>query len=94
MPVLIYHFEGKPIYLNLDNFDGYDSEYYEYDVDIDEWYDFITDMFTKEYKLEKQTARNILDDCDLWDIYEERYETDAEDYFYDKAYEEWSNNGE
>ena len=25
--------------------------------------------------------------------YEERYETDAEDYFYDKAYERWLNDG-
>lgn len=94
MPTLTYQFGGKPIYLSPDDFDGYDSESYEYDIDIADWYDFITAMFADEYKLKEQTARNILSDCDLWNIYEERYEADAEDYFYDKAYEEWSNNGE
>ena len=94
MPTLTYQFGGEPIYISPDDFDGYDSEYYEYNVDIDEWFDFLSQMFADEYHIDNKTAYNILSDCDLWDIYEERYETDAEDYFYDKAYEEWSNNGE
>lgn len=91
MPILTYKFNGKPIYRTPDDFDGYDIILYEYEVDIDNWYDFLSKMFADEYHINNKTAYDILSDCDLWDIYEERYEDEAQEYFYEQAYDAWTN---
>lgn len=98
MPTVKIKIPVHEIWLSTDDFDGYDCEEYDYEYDLDILHEEILECFINEYKVSIDTANAIIEDEDLWDLYEERYEEEINDSLqerlYEAAYEEWSNHGE
>lgn len=63
-------------------FDGVD---FEYDVDYGTIHDILVELFMKDYGLCLTTAKNIIDDLELWEILEEIHEEYLYELFEDDA---------
>jgi predicted neutral ceramidase superfamily lipid hydrolase len=63
-------------------FDGVD---FDYDVDYGTIHDILVELFMKDYGLCLTTAKNIIDDLELWEILEEIHEEYLYDLFEDDA---------
>ena len=63
-------------------FDGID---FEYDVDHGTIHDILVELFMKDYGLCLTTAKNIIDDLELWEILEEIHEDYLLELFEDDA---------
>lgn len=63
-------------------FDGVD---FEYDVDYGKIHDILVELFMKDYGLCLTTAKNIIDDLELWEILEEIHEEYLYELFEDDA---------
>lgn len=98
MPTIYIDILTKPLYDSDGEEDGYDTESYEYEYDYEILKEEIITAFAEEYGLDFTTATKIIDDLDLYDALEERYEDLLEEILkerlYDDAYEEWQNNKE
>lgn len=65
----------------------FDDEDYTYSVDYEEFQDFITNEFASTYGLIYETANNIIEDMDLWDLLEEDYQEAILEHFEEEARE-------
>jgi predicted neutral ceramidase superfamily lipid hydrolase len=63
-------------------FDGVD---FEYDVDYGTIHDILVELFIKDYGVCLTTAKNIIDDLELWEILEEIHEEYLYELFEDDA---------
>lgn len=70
-------------------FDGYD---YDYETDID--WEITRDLFSKEFGINKTTAKNIISEFHLWTELEERYEEEITKHYEDEAREQFEEDRE
>ena len=95
MPTIYIDIQTKPIYDHNGELDGYDTEEYEYEYDYEILQKMIIKEFAEEYNLSLDTAKQIIEDLDLYDTLEDRYsdwlEDDLKEELYDKAYAQWEN---
>ena len=94
MPTIRFEFPVAEIWLSEDDFDGYETESFDYEYDSEILHEELLVCFMDEYNLpNKDMAKSICDDYDLWDSLEEQYGFDVEDAIrdrlYDEAYEAW-----
>lgn len=89
MPYITFEFEKDLI----SEEEGYELEEYDYYYDYSILKKEIVNEFALEYNLELDKAEKIVEDLDLYDTLEERYETEIEetlkDKLYKKAYREY-----
>lgn len=72
-------------------FDGVD---FEYDVDYGVIHEILVELFMKDYGLCLTTAKNIIDDLELWEILEEIHEEYLYELFEDDARNSFEDNRE
>lgn len=93
MPVIYFEFPVKEIWLSPDDFDGYDTESYEYEYDYSILQEEIVNLLVNDYAMNVKHAHTLCSDLDLWDILEDYYEDVLDDILkerlYDEAYEEY-----
>ena len=91
MRSIIFEFPIAEIWLSPEDFDGYETEEFEYDYDNQIFYDVAASCFSEDYGIDKDIAKRIIGDFDLWDSIEEEYGSKIEDILkeqlYDEAYE-------
>lgn len=89
MPYITFKFEKELI----SEEEGYETEEFEYEYDYDILKEEIIKEFANEYNLSLEQAKEIVEDLDLYDILEERYEyeleEDIQDRLYEKAYDSY-----
>ena len=89
MPYITFKFEKELI----SEEEGYETEEFEYEYDYDILKEEIIKEFANEYNLSLEKAKEIVEDLDLYDILEERYEyeleEDIQDRLYEKAYDSY-----
>lgn len=92
MPYITFEFEKDLI----SEEEGYELEEYDYYYDYSILKKEIVNEFALEYNLELDKAEKIVEDLDLYDTLEERYENEIEetlkDKLYKKAYREYCRN--
>ena len=69
--------------------DEHHEEEYEFEVSIDDLYEAIYELFADAYDISKDSAKNIVDELDLYDQLEELFEDEIKEYFEEEAMEEW-----
>lgn len=93
MKTIVYEFPVKEIIRCNEDFDGFETESYEYDVEQDVVEDTLVEIFADFYGLKKDVAKKIVFDYDLLDMIEAEFEDDLEEWLeeicYKKAYKEW-----
>lgn len=72
-------------------FDGVD---FEYDVDYGTIHDILVELFIKDYGVCLTTAKNIIDDLELWEILEEIHEEYLYELFEDDARNQYEDSRE
>jgi hypothetical protein len=72
-------------------FDGVD---FDYDVDYGTIHDILVELFMKDYGLCLTTAKNIIDDLELWEILEETHEEYLYEIFEDDARNQYEDSRE
>lgn len=65
------------------------EEEYEFEVELDDLYEAIYELFADAYDISKDSAKNIVDELDLYDQLEELFEDEIKEYFEEEAMEEW-----
>lgn len=89
MPYITFKFEKELI----SEEEGYETEEFEYEYDYDILKEEIIKEFANEYNLSLEKAKEIVEDLELYDILEERYEyeleEDIQDRLYEKAYDSY-----
>jgi hypothetical protein len=93
MRTIIFEFPIAEIHLSSEDFDGYETEEFEYDYDSQIFYDAAASCFSEDYGIDKDSARRIIEDFDLWDAIEDQYGLEIEEtikeQLYDEAYKAW-----
>lgn len=69
--------------------DEFHEEEYEFEVSTDDLYEAIYELFADAYDISKDSAKNIVDEFDLYDQLEELFEDEIKEYFEEEAMEEW-----
>lgn len=82
MPYITIQIETKLI----SEEEGYETEDFEYEYDYDILKKEIINEFSLEYDLDLEKSKKIIEDLDLYDILEERYEYEIEETLKDKLY--------
>lgn len=83
MPYITFKFEKELISQE----EGYETEEFEYEYDYDILKEEIIKEFANEYNLSLEKAKEIVEDLDLYDILEERYEYELEEDIQNRLYE-------
>jgi hypothetical protein len=97
MPTITFEFPVKEIYLNEDDFDGYETESFEYEYDSEVLYEVLVKLFSKQFDISTKDSEHIISELDLFDVLEDYYKEELEEtlkeVLYDDAYElyqDWS----
>jgi hypothetical protein len=69
--------------------DDFHDEEYEFEVSREDLEEAIFEIFSEEYGVSLESAKNIVEEFDLYDQMEEYFEDQIKDYFEDQAMEEW-----
>ena len=72
----------------------FDDEEFEYDVGYNKIHDILVELFMKDYGLSLITARNIIDDYELYEALEEIHEDYLYELFEEDAREQFEDNRE
>ena len=83
MPYITFKFEKELISQE----EGYETEEFEYEYDYDILKEEIIKEFANEYNLSLEKAKEIIEDLDLYDILEDRYEYELEEDIQNRLYE-------
>lgn len=97
MPTITFEFPVKEIYLNEDDFDGYETESFEYEYDSKVLHEVLVKLFSEQFDISTKDSEHIISELDLWELLEYYYEGVLEEtlkeVLYDDAYElyqDWS----
>lgn len=60
---------------------------YEFDFEVDDTSEIIEQCFRKEFGTNLTQTRELIDELDLWESLEERYEDEIKEHFEEEAYE-------
>ena len=82
MPYITFKFEKELI----SEEEGYETEEFEYEYDYDILKEEIIKEFANEYNLSLEKAKEIVEDLNLYEILEERYECELEENIQDRLY--------
>lgn len=82
MPYITFKFEKELI----SEEEGYETEEFEYEYDYDILKEEIIKEFANEYNLDLEKAKEIVEDLELYEILEERYEFELEENIQDRLY--------
>lgn len=63
----------------------FEDNIYEYEIDDDE----VVEQFMREFGTSKVASKDIIDEFDLWDELQERYEYDLTVAYEDEAFEQY-----
>ena len=69
--------------------DEFHEEEYEFEVSLEDLQEALYEIFAEEYNISVESAKNIVDEFDLYDQLEECFEDEIKDYFEEEAMEEW-----
>lgn len=67
MPSITIKIPIKEIWLNEDDFDGYEVIEFEYEYDVEVLHRVLIEFFADEYSISLEKATEIANDFDLWD---------------------------
>ena len=73
MPTIRLQIKKAPIYLSSGDFDGWDTEDYYYDYDMETHKEAIVNVFAQQFKVSKETAENIIEELSLYETMEYLY---------------------
>jgi hypothetical protein len=59
----------------------------EFDFEVDDTSEIIEQCFRKEFGTNLTQTRELIDELDLWESLEERYEDEIKEHFEEEAYE-------
>lgn len=88
MPNITFNFPVAEIWLSEDDFDGYETEEFEYEYDIDILQEELIKAFADDYGISIEVAKKIAEDFDLYDSLEDSYYDDIEDSIRDRLYDD------
>lgn len=71
------------------NGDEFHDDEYEFEVSLEDLQNALYEIFAKEYNISVESAKNIVDEFDLYDQLEECLEDEIKEYFEEEAMEEW-----
>ena len=69
--------------------DEFHEEKYEFEVSLEDLQNALYEIFSDVYGIPLESAKNIVDEFDLYDQLEECFEDEIKEYFEEEAMEEW-----
>lgn len=97
MPSITIEIPIKEIWLNDDDFDGYDTIEFEYEYDEKVLHKVLIEFFADNYSISLETATKIANDFELYDYLLDDYDNGSllerlQEELYDEALEYYNNN--
>lgn len=69
--------------------DEFHEDEYEFEISLEDLQDALYEIFSDVYGIPLESAKNIVDEFDLYDQLEECFEDEIKEYFEEEAMEEW-----
>lgn len=89
MRVVVFEF---PVALDsVDEYYGeeyFDTEQYEYEVSTKKVNKVLAELFSDKYDIKTEVAEKIANDFDLWDLLEQDFEDELDDYIREMYYKD------